>query len=201
MIVKGLALFDIPWEKDEADQLTLYISELMRWNDRVNLVGFKDARRIVEVLLYDTLHLASHVRGGTKILDLGSGSGIMAVPLKILCPAIEVFSVDSSLRKIQFQRHIQRTLSLERFTPIHERAERLPPVGADTLIAKAFGSIPLILEMGRPHILPHGTAFVPKGARETPTQSPGWTLQSETPYTLPPAGHQYKLFVYKRTQD
>ncbi len=200
MIVKGMAFFDIPCEAGAVEKLSFYITELARWNERVNLVGFKDMRSIVEVLLYDTFFLHGFAGGSPKTLDLGSGSGIIAIPLKILNPDMEMHAVDKSLRKIQFQRHIKRNLSLEGFIPVHGRAETVSPVGAESLVVKAFGTIQKILELGKAHLVEGGRAFILKGTKEEAGEAPGFRLEDIIPYRLPRSERRYRLFVYRKSE-
>jgi 16S rRNA (guanine527-N7)-methyltransferase len=201
MISRGLDSFRIAPVASVVEPLCFYIEELAKWNDRVNLVGFKSLRPMVEILLYDTFFLSLHVQDSAKTLDLGSGSGIVAIPLKILCPSMEVCSVDKSLRKIQFQRHIKRTMSLTAFNPIHGRIEDLDPLEVDSLVVKAFGPIPRILEMGRPHIKDGGRAFILKGTNEEETAVQGFNLNEIIPYRLPGSDRAYRLFIYEKTSS
>lgn len=171
----------------------------MKWNDRVNLVGFKALRPIVEILLYDTFFLHSQVPTVGKILDLGSGSGIVGIPLAILSPEREVWTVDKSLKKIQFQRHVKRSLDLPGLHPVHGRAEALPPVDADVLVVKAFGSIRDILKMGGLHIKEGGRTFILKGTKEEETEAERFESEEVIPYTLPGSDRAYRLFIYRKT--
>jgi len=200
-IIKGLTAFGIPCDEEPVRKLTFFITELSKWNDRVNLVGYKDIRSIVRELLYDALFLWGHAGGSASALDLGSGSGIIAIPFKILSPAMEVYPVDRSLRKIQFQRHIKRSLALEGFHPVHGRIEEIEPVGAESVVVKAFGPMEMILEMSRRHLREGGRVFMVKGPAEEERKVEGFELESETPYTLPGSGRKYRLFVYRKSGE
>jgi 16S rRNA (guanine527-N7)-methyltransferase len=198
LISRGLSLFHIPSDEGVTERLAFFIRELARWNERINLVGLKEAGRIIEDLLYDTFYLYGQLSRSEKILDLGSGSGIVCLPLKILGLGADVSSVDKSLKKVQFQRHIRRSLSIGGFTPIHGRIEIIEPLEVDALVAKAFGTISSILEAGGRHMKAGGRAFIPKGAREEPAEVRGFDLEEVTPYSLPGSGREYRLFVYRK---
>jgi 16S rRNA (guanine527-N7)-methyltransferase len=199
MIGRGLDLFHIPAEEAVVEKLSLYIRELSKWNDRINLVGFKNLKPVVELLLYDTFFLYTQLGPGKKLLDLGSGSGIVAIPLKILAPNLDIYSVDKSLKKIQFQRHVARTLILEGFHPLHGRIESIDLLEVDTLVAKAFGPTDLILQLGNPHMKEGGRAYIVKGAKEEPAEAPHFTLEESLPYHLASKERTYQLFIYKKT--
>ncbi|MDR2019042.1 MAG: class I SAM-dependent methyltransferase [Syntrophobacterales bacterium] len=198
MIAEGLAFFHIPYDEKAVGDITFYVTELSKWNDRVNLVGYKDIRNVVRDLLYDAFFLWGHTCDSLRTLDLGSGSGIIAIPLKILSPGMEVYPVDRSLRKIQFQRHIKRSLQLEGFFPIHGRIEEVEPLMVDSVVVKAFGAIPAILEMSERHLNEAGRVFIVKGMAEEAVRAGGFALESVVPYTLPGSGRRYRMFVYRK---
>jgi 16S rRNA (guanine527-N7)-methyltransferase len=129
---------------------------------------------------------------------MGSGAGILAIPLKILNEKMQVFSIDKSLKKIQFQRHIQRTLKLSSFFPVHGRIESLEPLDVQNLVAKAFGSIPDILTKGGKHIRKGGHAFLLRGKTKALEDIDGFTLEDVIPYTLPDSIKARTLFVYRK---
>jgi len=194
----GLAYFHIDYDEKALKGLLYYIEELMRWNEKVNLTGIRDVERAVQELLYDAFFLKGHVQDDQSVLDLGSGAGVLAIPLSIIDANVDIFSMDKSLRKIQFQRHIKRMLHLDRFTPIHGRAEEMAPIGIDSLVVKAFGSIPDILEKGGIHIKPGGRALVLKGEKEKPVEHEGFFLEDTIGYELPVISKSYKLIIYKK---
>lgn len=194
----GLAYFHIDYDEKALKGLLYYIEELMRWNEKVNLTGIRDVERAVQELLYDAFFLKGHIQDDQSVLDLGSGAGVLAIPLSIIDANVDIFSMDKSLRKIQFQRHIKRMLHLDRFTPIHGRAEEMAPIGIDSLVVKAFGSIPDILEKGGIHIKPGGRALVLKGEKEKPVEHEGFFLEDTIGYELPVISKSYKLIIYKK---
>jgi 16S rRNA (guanine527-N7)-methyltransferase len=198
IIEHGLASFDTPFNEPVLKALRLYVTELKKWNEQMNLVGLKDAESIVRELLYDALFLDGYVRRGESILDIGSGAGILAIPLKILNEEMRVFSIDKSLKKIQFQRHIQRTLKLDSFFPVHTRVESLEPLEVQSLVAKAFGSITDILIKGGGHIKKGGRAFLLRGKTQTREDVDGFDLEDVIPYMLPDSIKDRTLFIYKK---
>ncbi len=200
-IREGLTHFHIDCDKKAIKGLLFYMEELMRWNKKVNLTGVQNIERAVQELLYDTFFLNGNIKNDHSTLDLGSGSGILGIPLSILNDTVYVFSIDKSLRKIQFQRHIKRTLQLDRFTPIHGRVEETAPVSADSLVVKAFGSVPDILGKGGSHIKPGGRALILKSGKDKPSEYKGFFLEDTIGYELPAISRPYKLFIYKKVSS
>jgi len=203
VIKKGLDFFKLHYNDETINKIVLFIEELDKWNQHLNLTGIKKPSAIVEILVYDAFFLFGNVKDSKKILDMGSGSGILAIPIGILSEtygSTRVFSVDKSLKKIQFQRHIKRNLNLERFLPIHTRLETLEPIGVDALIVKGFGTVSQILNIGGKHIKQEGKAFIVKGQNEIPEDTiADFRLEEEKFYSLPFSNRAYKLMVYRKT--
>jgi 16S rRNA (guanine527-N7)-methyltransferase len=197
-IREGLESFHIDYDEADFRDLLFYMEEMMKWNKKVNLTGIRDMVTAVRELLYDAFFLSGHTEDDRSILDLGSGAGVLAIPLAILHKKARVFSIDKSLRKIQFQRHIKRNLNLSALIPLHGRAEEMPPIEVDSLVVKAFGSIPEILEKGGGHIRSGGRALILKGKKEEPVDSKGFFLADTIPYKLPVIAKSYKLLIYKK---
>ena len=200
-IEKGLDYFNIQYNDEILIKLCFYVEELGKWNEHINLTGIKSPLSIVGILLYDAFFMFSRVKENRVILDMGSGNGILAISINILGETYEpqeVFSVDKSLKKIQFQRHIKRSLNLKMFAPVQGRIEMLEPIGVDALAAKGFGTADEIIESGGRHLKQGGRAFIVKGKNEAPRDIAGFYLEEDTLYSLPERERVYRLFVYQK---
>ncbi len=198
MIWQILEYFDISVEQARLMRIVRFMEELERWNRKINLVGPKDMERVCRELLADSFFLHGFIGDRRSLVDVGSGSGILAVPLAVLNENITVHSVDSSLKKIQFQRHVRRTLGLDNFLPFEGRIEAIDPVNADGLVAKAYGTTEAILAAADRHLASGGLAFVLKGRQENERTHQGYGLEKIIPYSLPGVAKEYRLLVYKK---
>ncbi len=198
LIAEALEHFHIsPGEAMEMS-LVRYVEELDRWGRRMNLVGLKDIERVCRELLADSFFLHGFIGDRRRLVDVGSGSGILAVPLAILNETLEVLSVDKSLRKVQFQRHVRRTLNLTNLRPVEGRIEAIDPLDADGLVAKAYGTTRAVLAASERHLVTGGLTFVLKGKRREDEIFPGHTLEKSLGYSLPGVARDYRLLVYKK---
>ena len=154
---------------EAAERLEWLADELLRWNRTHNLTAITDPLAVREKHIIDSLTLLPLLAGAGRLLDLGSGPGFPALPVKIALPALEVVSVDAVGKKIAFQRHVVRTLRLTGFTAVHARAETLaagPQRGAgfDVVTARALGSLPLLVRLAAPLLASGGRLIAMKGA-------------------------------------
>lgn len=148
--------------------LELLSRELLRWNQKRNLTAITDQTEIIEKHLVDSLTLQPFAVQAVSLLDIGSGAGFPALPLKIACPALEVVSVDAVGKKIDFQRHIVRKLNLAGFTAIHGRIEALAEQQAyrerfDLVTARALCSLQELVMLASPFLAPGGRLVAMKG--------------------------------------
>jgi 16S rRNA (guanine527-N7)-methyltransferase len=151
-ILERAGLASIELTVTEAQQLAEYYALLQHWNQTINLSsmvfeGIPDAtldRIIVEPLVIKGL--IGECAGDW--LDIGSGGGSPAVPLKIVCPDKELTMVESKSRKAAFLREVVRKLRLERSSVWEGRAEELAQSaigGAELVTIRALKlSLPLL---------------------------------------------------------
>lgn len=144
------------------------VSELLRWNQRRNLTAITDPDEVLEKHLYDSLTLLKFAQKAQRMLDIGSGAGFPSLPVKIACPELEVVSVDSVGKKIDFQRHMARLLGLQKFSALHGRVEDLLEHdlccdGFDLVTARAVCSLNEFVALAEPFLLPNGCLLAMKG--------------------------------------
>ncbi len=148
-----------------------FLSELMRWNRKMNLTGIRDPFQILVKHFLDSLALAPHISPGSSLLDVGSGAGFPCIVLKISDPSLKVTSIDSSGKKLSFQRHLIRRLGLKGTDAVQTRlpdpqlVERFHKV-FDYAISRAFGSLEAFLRIARPLIKDTGIVIAMKGKIE-----------------------------------
>jgi 16S rRNA (guanine527-N7)-methyltransferase len=102
-----------------------YLELLLRWNERINLTALRNLDEAIDRLLLEPLVAARHATGANSLLDVGSGGGSPAIPLKLAHPALRLVMVESKTRKAAFLREAVRVLSLERVSVEAVRVEEL----------------------------------------------------------------------------
>jgi 16S rRNA (guanine527-N7)-methyltransferase len=109
--------------------LTAYLMLLARWNRRVNLTAFdleRPADEAIDRLVVEPLAAARRVASGDRlVVDVGSGGGSPAIPLKLAVPRLAVVLVESKIRKCAFLAEAIRTLGLTEVEVENRRVEEL----------------------------------------------------------------------------
>lgn len=92
----------------------VYLRELLKWNQSVNLIGLKEERKVIASLFIDSLAcgLAFSPLKPDSIVDVGSGAGFPGVPLKIAYPHVSLTLIEPNLKKAAFLHSIIGILDL-----------------------------------------------------------------------------------------
>lgn len=100
------------------EQLQTFLTMVRRWNGVFGLVSRNDLAYLEGNHLADSLSLVGLLRRfvpteASVYLDIGSGAGFPAVPLKILCPKLETVLVERSSKRAGFLRKVIASLGLK----------------------------------------------------------------------------------------
>ena len=90
-----------------------WIEELKQYNPLLNLVSTSMVADI-EDHIENTMELLVHIQE-PSIADVGSGSGLPAIPYKIMNPESHVVMIERAEKKCVFLRHMLDVLNLEHF--------------------------------------------------------------------------------------
>jgi 16S rRNA (guanine527-N7)-methyltransferase len=112
-LLSGARAAGRPLTEREAAALETHYRLLRHWNRRINLTGLRDEEAILRRHFLEPIAAAGLVGDRGVLLDLGSGNGFPAVPLKVLHPGLELVLVESSEKKSAFLREVLRELGLE----------------------------------------------------------------------------------------
>ena len=96
-----------------AAQLSEYVELLRHWNRRMNLTALDDKDAGLDRLIIEPLVAVSHVPREGRAIDIGSGGGSPAIPLKLAIPELSLLMVESKTRKTAFLREACRQLEIE----------------------------------------------------------------------------------------
>ena len=156
------------------DRLDRYYALLAKWNEKINLTSFGlppgGEDHAVDRLLIEPVVAARHVALSAKTaLDVGSGGGSPAIPLKIAAPQLALRLVESKTRKAVFLREAVRELGLREATVETSRFEELlsrPELheALDLVTIRAVRVEPRTLVTLQAFLKPGGELFLFRGA-------------------------------------
>jgi len=134
--------FKLTLNNQQVEQIQQYTNILWTWNDKVNLTAIRDPLEI----LYR--HFCESMFGSTllpvencRLADVGSGGGFPGLPLKIMRPDLQLFLVESNVKKATFLAEVIRELGLTDARVLVSRYEELAEEVAplDVICSRALG--------------------------------------------------------------
>jgi 16S rRNA (guanine527-N7)-methyltransferase len=92
-------------------RLETYKRELLRWNERINLIG-PEAEANLDDHVAEAVTAAGMLNPRGDVLDFGSGGGLPAIPMAVVSPDARFHLVESDRKKWAFLKHIVRACEL-----------------------------------------------------------------------------------------
>ena len=171
LLVEGAEAFGIRLNEKQVEAFDLYLRELLKWNQKINLTAIRSEKGIVLKHFLDSLSVYPYLSKTASLLDIGSGAGFPGIPLKIVQPYLEMTLIDSVRKKIDFQRHIIRMLGLKGMEAIHGRVQDKEIIQSfgerfDTVISRAFSDLQTLLILSFPFLKKGGVVLAMKGERK-----------------------------------
>ena len=113
-VLRRLELHEVEASVSQVEQFARYLSLLRQWNARMNLTTLASGDAAIDRLIVEPA-LAARSMDATAVhlIDIGSGGGSPAVPLKIMRPDVRLTMVEARTRKSVFLREVARHLALE----------------------------------------------------------------------------------------
>lgn len=160
---QGLREMGVDLPPAAVEKLLNFLQLLEKWNKTYNLTAVRDPEQMVSRHLLDSLSVLPYLQG-PRVLDIGTGAGLPGIPLALARPDLEFTLLDSNAKKTRFAAQALHELGLKNVVVVQERVEKFHPAEKfDTLIARAFASIPDMLAASRHLCAPAGRFLVMKG--------------------------------------
>jgi 16S rRNA (guanine527-N7)-methyltransferase len=212
LLIEGAKTFGIDVDERAMEAFELYLKELLKWNRKINLTAIRSEKGIVLKHYLDSLSVYPYLPERSFVLDIGSGAGFPGVPLKIIQPALEVTLIDSTRKKVDFQRHIIRILALKGTEAIHGRVQDsgiLRDLGGrfDIVLSRAFSDLQTLLVLGFPFLKAGGTVISMKSEvdpdemrRLAETEGIRYRLEKTISLILPFSSFKRTILLFKKQQ-
>ena len=144
-----------------------YYEILIFYNEKFNITAITEKREVFIKHFIDSLLGAKFING--NFIDVGSGGGFPALPVKILKPELKATLLDATEKKCGFLRETVKELGIKDVTVICDRAENLAREknyreSFDCCISRAVAALPVLTEYCLPFVKKGGKFVAYKAA-------------------------------------
>lgn len=144
----------------QKEQFERYFELLVEWNEKINLTAITEKSEVYLKHFYDSV--APVLQGKIssekiRLLDIGAGAGFPSLPMKILCPEIDITIIDSLNKRINFLTLLAEELGLTGVHFYHGRAEDFGQnkdfrASFDVVTARAVARMQVLSELTIPFL-------------------------------------------------
>ena len=153
-------------------QFIRYYELLLEWNEKINLTAITEPADVAVKHFADSLlalkMLPDDNWQNKKMIDIGTGAGFPAIPLKIMKQSLDVILFDSLQKRLNFLDTVCQELALANIRTVHGRAEdsgqdKTMREQYDIACARAVAKMPVLLEYTLPFVKVGGYFIALKG--------------------------------------
>jgi 16S rRNA (guanine527-N7)-methyltransferase len=210
ILLRGAEAFGIDLAEGAILAFDIYLRELLKWNQKINLTGIRTEKGVVIKHFLDSLSVCSHIPGHTSLLDVGSGAGFPGIPLKMVQRSLQVTLIDSVRKKVDFQKHMVRLLGLRGIEAVHGRVQEEEIVQQrldrfDMTISRAFSDTATFLHLSHLLLKRGGMAIAMRGKtteeefqRLSKEEGRRYRLQKHVSFVLPFSNFERTILLFEK---
>ncbi len=145
-----------------------YFSLLIETNKVLNLTAITEEDEVVVKHFLDSVLPQKFFKENAKVVDVGSGAGFPALPLKIIRPDLDLVMIDSLGKRVNFLNNVINSLNLEKIQAVHVRAEDFALKNRekfDVATARAVAPLVTLVEYLLPLVKIGGCAVIYKSTK------------------------------------
>ena len=175
----------------QVEQLTEYLSLVMKWNKVMNLIGPYSWEEALRTLIMDSLHLARFLDtlslpDAPVCWDFGAGAGLPGIPLRVVWNRGTYHLVEVREKRALFMQQTVARLKIANTQVFRGRAEDFMATHepADILLSRAFMPWEKLLEFAGGNIARTGRVVI-LAIEDVPASLPeGWRLEARHDYAV-----------------
>lgn len=160
--------YNISVTQKQESQFDDYFTSLIETNKFLNLTAITEENDVLIKHFLDSVLPEKYISANSTVVDIGSGAGFPAIPLKIIRPDLEICMVDSLNKRVNFLNQTISNLSLENTSAVHSRAEDFAKNNRekyDVAVARAVANLNTLAEYLLPLVKIGGSAIIYKSAK------------------------------------
>lgn len=189
--------FRLSLTDEQIARLETYFQLVNKWNERLHLVAPCTPDEFASRHIAESLLALEYISPASRVVDIGSGAGLPALPCLIARPDYELKMIEATTKKAIFLREALRANGLMDIAEvINERFETLAPAQGDVLTCRALDRfvalLPKILDWSKqiPTLLLYGGPTIAAALEKSRV--------AFTPHLIPRSEQRYIFIVRKK---
>ena len=192
LLLEGSTEIGVPIDTKQSQLFMVYLNQLKLWNRSFNLTAITQDEDIIIKHFIDSLVAlkAVSIAVGSHLLDIGTGAGFPAIPLKIARPDLQITLIEPVHKKSSFLHFIIGLLQLQQVTvfqgtmDLFMKEHKVTPL-YDYITTRALTPA-IIFQHGKNLLAKDGRAILysskPIDKQSLPSN---WSLSDEYSFELP----------------
>lgn len=152
----------------QIEQFEKYFSMLIETNKVMNLTAITEEDDVAVKHFLDSALPEKFFPQNATVIDIGSGAGFPALPLKIVRSDLKITMVDSLNKRIGFLNDVIEKLNIEGANAVHSRAEDFAKDNRekfDAAVARAVAPLNTLVEYLLPFVKVGGVCIIYKSSK------------------------------------
>ena len=188
--------FQLALNDEQLVYIQQYMKILLAWNEKVNLTAIRDPLEILYRHFCESMYaaVAVPVENG-RLADVGSGAGFPGIPLKIMRPGLQMFLIESNMKKATFLAEVLRNIELPDTKVLVSRYEELGEEVAplDYVCSRAVGDFEPFLAWAASERIAAKQVILWIGGRDLDQARQGAQWEWREPIPVPHSLRRYLL--------
>lgn len=151
-------------DERQREQMASLESLYPEWNEKINVISRKDIANLEINHLLHSLGLVKFVKftPGTRVMDLGTGGGLPAIPLAVYYPEVTFHLVDRIGKKLRVAQDIAQRIGLTNVTFQHVDVKEVKGK-FDFVVSRAVMELGELVPLVKRLIAPDDHNAIPNG--------------------------------------
>ncbi len=163
--------FNIALNAEQLKQFDTFYRLVVEWNNKINLTAITEPSDFAVKHIIDSISIWNDKKfhNVETLIDVGTGAGFPAIPLKIYRPHLKITLLDSLAKRINFLKVVGEELGFDDVDFLHSRAEdaaRNPKLREDfdLAVSRAVAKLNILAEYCLPFVKVGGYFAALKGS-------------------------------------
>ena len=153
---------------ERVEQFYKLTVRMLEENEKYNLTAITDVDKIILNHYADCVMMATKLKKGATVIDVGCGAGFPSLPLAMVRPDLKITAMDSTAKRVNYVAETAEMLGLTNLTAVVMRAEdggKSPEYREkfDYATARAVAEMRILTELTLPFVKVGGQLVAMKG--------------------------------------